>query len=110
MLLLGLSACATTPAVETPTANAPATPAEPVYQLSDVMGAGPGALDSLLGSPALTRREGAGEFRRYSLNLCSLLVILYPDETGAPKASQVDAAALVAGEETPDVEQCLAAG
>lgn len=90
--------------------SAPETPPAPKYGVSDVLGARAAAIDALLGSPALTRREGAGEFRRYALSGCSLIVILYPDENGEMRARYADAVALRSGEVKPDLEACLAAG
>lgn len=90
--------------------GAVAIPAAPVFLLSDLLGAGAGKVDALFGSPALTRREGNGEYRRYGLKQCSLIVILYPDDKGAPKVAHVDATAHDSGQEKPDLDQCLAAG
>lgn len=109
--LLFLAACASggdapPPAVE----SAPAAPAAPAYALSDIQGTGPAAIDALLGAPALTRKEGDGEFRRYRLSECTLIIILYPDETGAQRATHVEATALSSGREKPDLDACLAAG
>ena len=80
--------------------------------MSDVLGASADEIDALLGEPALVRREGAGEFRRYGLKTCSLIVILYPDENAAvpPAAAHVEATALNSDEEKPDPEDCLAKG
>jgi hypothetical protein len=108
-VLLLAAACATDQSAPAGVAAAPA-PGKPVYLLSDILGASAGAVDRLLGAPALTRREGAGEYRRYGLKSCALIVILYPDASGAVKAAHVDAAALRSNEEKPDPEACLAAG
>lgn len=87
-----------------------AAPVAPVYAAGDILGAEAGAIDALLGPPALTRREGEGEFRRYALKECMLIVILYPDDFGGVRAAHIDAAARQFGVEKPDVDQCLAAG
>lgn len=108
--MLFAAACATTPAQKAAPAKTPAAPAEPVYTLSDFQGAGAAALDAMLGEPALTRREGAGEYRRYALTTCTLIVILYPDETGVQKVAHVDATATTSNTEKPDLNACLAAG
>lgn len=107
-----LSACATSDEAPPPIAApvAPAVPAAPVYVASDILGARATSIDALLGAPALTRTEGNGEFRRYSLTECTLIVILYPDETGAARAAHIEATALTSGREKPSVEACLAAG
>lgn len=89
----------------------PEEPQGPAYQLNEVLGASADDIDALLGAPALVRREGSGEFRRYGLKACSLIVILYPDESiGVPTASHVEATALRAGDDKPDPEMCLAKG
>ena len=108
--LLALAGCAGAPPAAQPAPAAPPAPLAPVFVLDDILGAGADAIDALLGPAALVRREGAGEFRRYSLSKCSLLVILYPDENGEPAAAHVEAAALRAGEDKPDAGECLAAG
>lgn len=87
-----------------------AFPEKPIFRMADVAGKEGADLDALLGVPDLTRNEGAGEFRRYRLAECALLVVLYPDEKGVKRAASVDAGALIAGEEKPDVDLCLARG
>ncbi len=108
--LVFLAACATSNNDDILNLAKPGAPAAPVFVLGDILGAAPDALEARLGAPALTRREGDGEFRRYSLSTCMLIVILYPDDTGAPRAAHVDAAALNSGEEKPALDACLAAG
>ena len=103
------AACATAPApVAAPGADD--APAAPVYVLSDLLGANAGKVDDMLGAPSLTRSEGAGEYRRYALTTCTLIVILYPDETGVAKVAHVDATATHSAGEKPDLNACLAAG
>lgn len=111
--LILASACATTGTTPEASAAKPAKaakPAAPVYTLNDILGAEPAGVDAKLGAPALTRREGEGEYRRYPLKECTLIVILYPDDQGAVRAAHVDTAALQSGEDKPDLDQCLAAG
>lgn len=74
------------------------------------MGKSAEELDSQFGKPALVRREGPGEFRRYALKDCSLIVILYPDDKGEKTAGFVDSAARAAGADKPDLDACLARG
>lgn len=85
-------------------------PEKPVFLMADIAGKEAADLDALLGAPDLARSEGAGEFRRYRLAECALLVILYPDEEGVKRAASVDTGALKSGEEKPDVDRCLAHG
>lgn len=102
--------CASTPD-EPIVVAAPPAPEGPVYQLADILGAVAEEIDTLLGEPALVRREGEGEFRRYGLKTCSLIVILYPDENiQMPVAAHVEATALHANEAKPAPETCLAKG
>ncbi len=108
--LLFVTACASTDQNAPRPVAGPAAPSAPVFQLNDILGAAPATLDDRLGAPALTRREGDGEFRRYSLSTCTLIVILYPDDRGAVRAAHVDTAALTSDEEKPNLEACLAAG
>lgn len=110
-----LAACATVehPAERVAAARAAefaAEPAAPVFIRDEILGRDATALDALLGPAALIRREGEGEFRRYPLAACSLIVILYPDEKGARLAGHIDAAARSSGEEKPDLDLCLARG
>ncbi|MGE0409043.1 MAG: hypothetical protein AB7P23_07250 [Amphiplicatus sp.] len=105
-----LSACATTG--KAPSAATPETTmlARPAFTVKSLIGLDAAALDRRLGAPALVRREGAGEFRRYSLASCALIVILYPDEKGVQSAAHLDSAAMRSGEEKPDLNICLAKG
>lgn len=109
--LLACAACATNPDVKKsdPLMRSVA-PLEPVYELSDLDGASAADLDAILGAPALVRREGDGEFRRYALAECSLIIVLYPDGSGLLKTREIAAAALRAGAEKPELKNCLAAG
>ena len=108
--LWALAGCAGAPPAVAPAPVAPPAPGAPAFVIGDILGASADAIDGLLGPAALVRREGPGEFRRYGLGNCSLIVILYPDGNGEPVASHVEAAALRAGEDKPDAGECLAAG
>ncbi len=108
-----LAGCATSGVPEGPKAMDAAEkpiPKDPVFRLTQILGAAPERVDVLLGAPDLTRREGAGEYRRYTLSRCALIVILYPDNSGRVRAAHVDATALRSGQDKPDVDDCLAAG
>lgn len=83
---------------------------KPAFVASNIAGKAAADIDALLGAPDLMRIEGAGEFRRYSLADCALIIILYPDDTGTRRATQIAASALKAGEPKPDLDQCLARG
>lgn len=108
--MAALTACATdNVAVRGPSPGASALQ-KPAYRLSDVAGKQAADLDALLGAPDLTRNEGSGEFRRYSLASCALIIILYPDESGVKRAASVNAGALKSGDEKPDLDLCLAEG
>ncbi len=106
-LLIGLAACASTPS-ETPATSARFS--APSLTRADILGKDAKALDGLLGAAALSRKEGAGEFRRYALKECSLIVVLYPDEEGRAKVTHIDASADASGEDKPSLDACLAAG
>jgi hypothetical protein len=108
--VLSLAACATAPERAAAPAAKPSAPPAPVYVLADLQGLGAGAVDAMLGKPALTRREGTGEYRRYALTTCTLIIILYPDETGVQKVAHVDATATSSSGDKPDLDACLAAG
>ena len=92
----------------TPTSSK--VPAKAVFIAADFENATASEIDEKLGPPALTRIEGTGEFRRYMLDACALMVILYPDEKGERRVARLDAGALVSGEEAPKLDECLAAG
>lgn len=85
-------------------------PAEAAFLAEDIKEKTIADLDALLGAPDLARVEGEGEFRRYMLKECALLVILYPDENGVKRAASVEAGALMVGAEKPDLDRCLAFG
>lgn len=112
---LFLAACATVEppdgrAVSTRDARPAVEPAAPIFVRDEILGRDAPALDAMLGPAALIRREGEGEFRRYPLAACSLIVILYPDEKGVRSAGHIDAAARASGEDKPDLDLCLARG
>lgn len=90
--------------------EAPVEPSVPVYQVQDILNAKSSDIDALLGPPALTRREGEGEFRRYTLKQCELIVVLYPDDDGARRATHIDTGAQHSGSAKPALAECLAAG
>ena len=105
-----LAACATSESqIATSDLNVK-TPSAPVYKTDDILGASAAALDALLGQPALSRKEGKGEYRRYALSTCSLIVILYPDDTKKPTVAHAEATAMNTETLKPDLETCLAAG
>lgn len=112
LALLVTAGCATTggEAPQVRAVKAPAANAAPSFTQKDVLGRDASALDKLFGPAALVRREGEGEFRRYALAGCALIVILYPDEAGRSAARRLDAAAKTSGETPPDLDQCLARG
>jgi hypothetical protein len=107
------SGCATVdsgaPAAATPSVTKD-LPSKPAFRAAEIEGKTADDLDALLGAPQLLRVEGAGEFRRYMLADCALLVILYPDEKGIKRAAEIDAGALRSGDEKPDLDLCLARG
>jgi len=113
-LLLGLGACASDgrrPTAPEPTpVIAPTAPAAPAFLTEDVLGRTAGEIDARLGAPALVRREGAGEFRRYDLARCALIVLIYPDTEGRAVAEHAEAGALATDARAPSLEDCLAAG
>jgi hypothetical protein len=110
-----LAACSTTDGAKPARPSAAKAASQP-YQgpvflrQSDLAGKEARALDALLGAPALKRAEGRGEFRRYAFASCSLFIILYPDEKGAPRVQEIDAGPKISGEEKPDLDDCLARG
>lgn len=93
-----------------PDVGAPIEPVAPKYFVDDFVEALGPDLDDRLGLPVLARREGPGEFRRYDLKDCNLIVILYPDDLGRPRVAHLETVAKIAGEEKPDIDACLAAG
>lgn len=110
--LMAVTGCASVGGAST-TSGAPDVGAgspKPVFVSADISGKAGGDLDALLGAPDLTRIEGEGEFRRYSLADCALIIILYPDDQGEKRATQIAASALKAGDQKPDLDQCLARG
>lgn len=109
-----LAACASTGEAPPPSpgrSNGGAPSSERAqFRVRDVMGKGSTELDRQFGKPSLVRREGPGEYRRYTLKACQLIVILYPDETGAAVAGHVETAAKTANEQKPELAACLARG
>jgi hypothetical protein len=116
LAMLGMAAataCATTGAGSqsaTPSERSSPSSGKPAFLLAHVEGKTGEELDDLFGEPALSRVEGQGEFRRYTLAECVLLIVLYPDDEGVKRAASIDAGAFRSGDEKPDLEQCLAGG
>lgn len=112
--VLLVAGCATTEpaAVAAPKQpqKARAAAVAPAFAPADFMGRTAEDIDRMLGPAGLVRREGEGEFRRYALDDCMLVVILYPDETGRSAARRLDAVAKVTGDPAPELSQCLAKG
>ena len=108
--LLLLGACSTTADIAPAAVAAPTVPPAPVFAASDIMGAEANSIDALLGAPTLTRQEGDGEYRRYTLSSCTLIVILFPDDAGASRAVHLDAIAQNSQSDKPDLNACLAGG
>lgn len=106
---LAAAGCATTAAPRSAD-GAPKPAGKPAFVAAQFENATAAEIDGKLGAPALTRIEGTGEFRRYMLTRCALIVILYPDDKGERRAATLHAGALVSGEEAPTVADCLAAG
>lgn len=113
-LSLVAAGCASVAETKDPVSGAAArreqAPGEPVFRAADIAGKAGPEIDALLGAPELTRVEGAGEFRRYMLAECALLIILYPDDNGVKRAARLDAGALTSGADKPDLDRCLALG
>lgn len=104
------ASCAST-GVEAPASvDAPAVPAAPVFTIADFDNKTAAEIDSVLGAPTLSRTEGAGEYRRYALRSCSLIIILYPDDDGALRVAHLDATSLRSGADKPALDDCLAGG
>ena len=107
-LLLG--ACATNTVPVSPAAPIVEAPAAPVFSQADFMGGTSSEVESLVGEANLVRQEGVGDYRRYGLKECVLIVIFAPDENDVSRVAHIDAAALKSGEEKPDLDECLGGG
>jgi len=108
---IALAACASAPGMRPDDGAAAGGLIEkPKFRLADIENRDGDGLDRVLGAPDLVRIEGRGEFRRYTLAACALLITLYPDDTGVRRVRSVEAGALKSGEEKPDLDRCLAYG
>jgi hypothetical protein len=110
--MLFAAGCATagSPDATAKPAGKAGAPRDPAFRAADFDHKDGAALDALLGAPDLTRVEGAGEFRRYTLADCALMIILYPDDAGVKRTARLDAGALTSGGDRPDLDACLARG
>ncbi|MEZ5896162.1 MAG: hypothetical protein R3C40_10375 [Parvularculaceae bacterium] len=90
--------------------DAPPPPAAPVFTVADFENKTVAEIDAVLGEPTLSRIEGAGEYRRYALRTCSLIIILYPDDNGASRVAHLDVTSLHSDADKPDLDACLADG
>ena len=108
VILCQLAACATAPAPSSGVAERvePAAPQRPAIDPSDLIGLKRDGLETLLGAPDLSRKEGPGEFYRYAMTNCVLIVLLYPDEKGDVRVEKIDATAATSGAPKPSVETC----
>jgi hypothetical protein len=110
-LMVALAACSTTRVETGPEIAGPSKPLGKTFlRQADLQGKDAATVDKLLGQPALRRVEGKGDYRRYAFEDCTLIVILYPDEKGRVGVRELDAAAKISGEASPDLDQCLARG
>ena len=96
-------------------AEAIMTPPEGSPQLPEItreefLGQPPGNLEILLGAPALTRREGPGEFRRYDTATCRVYAVVFPGEGGRPVIRSLSVGALTAGYPAPEFASCFVTG
>jgi len=108
---IALAACASTAGVRPDEGAAAGGLIEkPKFRLADIENRDGDGLNRVLGAPDLVRVEGRGEFRRYTLATCALLITLYPEDTGVRRVRSVEAGALKSGEEKPDLDSCLAHG
>lgn len=107
-----LTACASTASVRPDTVDTASGGVieNPKFKLAEIKDRDGEGLDRVLGAPDLVRIEGRGEFRRYTLSTCALLVTLYPDDAGVRRVRSVEAGALKSGDEKPDLNRCLAYG
>lgn len=109
---LAIAGCASSPkdgrVAETGDEDAP--PSGRAYVESEFAGRTASEIDALLGTPALSRREGEGEFRRYDFVRCAFILVLYPDEAGVVRVNDLYAGAKSTGGDAPDLEHCLAGG
>ncbi len=117
LAVAGLTACAATPTADPAPIAAPAPayefdPANPAFRREDVLGRTAAEIDALLGAPALVRTEGAGEFRRYDLALCGLVVLLAAEDGADRVAKELYASAPTSGDEgeAPTAARCLGVG
>ena len=113
VVLFNVAACASNGALEQRPIDQPqasVAPGKPVFVQKDILKKSASELDAKLGIPALIRKEGAGEFRRYTMVRCALIVVLYPDDTGVMIAEHLDAAAKTSDETRPSLDMCLAGG
>lgn len=111
-VIAGLSACVTTPtSPKSPgEAAAPSPPGGPAFTIDDIEGKAAAEIDRLLGTAALARVEGQGEFRRYNFAQCGVLVVLYPNDKSVLTVTHVEATARDSDASTPDLAACLAGG
>ncbi len=109
-LVAGCATAGGPPGSSTTGGASDAPPRDPVFLAAEIEGKAGDELDALLGAPDLVRLEGAGEFRRYMLADCALMIILYPDDKGTKRTAKIDAGALSVGDDKPDLDRCLARG
>ena len=103
-----LQACATSaPQKSVSSKNLVESTFEPHVSLATLQQSDMAGLDQLLGAPIVTRREGRGQYRLYQHGPCNIVVVLFPDETGAHRVRHVETTSPNTSEETPPLSACL---
>jgi len=65
------------------------------------------SLEALVGQPAFTRKEMAGEFRRYDLGPCRVYAVISENGSGRPVIGSLSISGTVPGEASMTLQQCL---
>lgn len=65
------------------------------------------SLEALVGQPAFTRKEMAGEFRRYDLGPCRVYAVISENASGRPVIGSLSISGTVPGEAAMTLQQCL---
>ncbi|NHK28089.1 hypothetical protein FF098_009260 [Parvularcula flava] len=65
------------------------------------------SLEALVGQPAFTRKEMAGEFRRYDLGPCRVYAVISENGNGRPVIGSLSISGTMPGEASMTLQQCL---
>ncbi|GGD14562.1 hypothetical protein [Aquisalinus flavus] len=85
----------------------PQAPRKPGISGASYIGQPAASLEALVGQPAFTRKEMAGEFRRYDLGPCRVYAVISESDSGRPVIGSLSISGTMPGAASMTLQQCL---